>query len=121
MRTLNRKRPEAAARLAAFRKAAGLSQQELAEKLGVNPSVVAFWELHEKPPRSALLADLAMILNVSVEQLIGARPPRKRAPGPEGKAKKLFQQISALPRSQQRKILTVVEDMLIAQGVRAAK
>jgi hypothetical protein len=39
---------------------------------------------------------------------------------PTGKARKLFEGVSKLPRSQQQRILAMVEDMLIAQEAKKA-
>ncbi len=114
MRTTTRPRPSCGARLARLRKAAGLSQKELADRLGVSPSNIGFWELHDKPPRSDLLPELAKALKVSVNDILGvtSRPPPKG--GPEGRAKRVFGEVSSLPRRQQQKIVDVVE-ALVAQ------
>ena len=114
MKTANKKRPTCGQRLAKLRQAAGLSQKELAEQLGVAPSNVGFWELHDKPPRSELLPKLAKILNVDVDEILGIKTTVQKANGPEGRSKKLFDQVSKLPRRKQNKILDVVE-ALVAQ------
>jgi len=113
MRTTNRPRPLCGARLAALRKAAGLSQKELADRLSIAPSNVGFWELHDKPPRSDLLPELARILNVSVDDLLGVASKPSPKGGPEGRAKRIFSEVSKLPRRQQRKIVDVVEALVM--------
>jgi transcriptional regulator with XRE-family HTH domain len=115
MRTTNRPRPDSGARLAALRKAAGLSQKELAERLGVAPSNIGFWELHDKPPRSDLLPKLAKILGVSVEEILGTKAKPRPTGGPQGRARRVFDELSKLPRRQQSKIVDVVE-ALVAQS-----
>src|SRR5689334_16934591 len=110
-RTLKRPRPKQGARLAEFRKAAGLSQYELARQLGVAQPNIAFWELSDKPPRSDILPKMAKILGVSVEELLStdsAKKITKRKGGPTGKIRKLFEQVSKLPRHQQNKIAEVL-------------
>ena len=69
--------------------------------------------------RPEFLAGLAKVLGVSTEQLLGADTPPKKD-GPTGKARKLFEEVSKLPRSQQQRILAMVEDMLIAQEAKKA-
>jgi len=118
MRTTSRPRPACGARLAALRKAAGLSQQELAQRLGIAPSNIGFWELHDKPPRSDLLPKLAEILNVTIEELLGTRVKPRAAGGPKGRTKRVFDRLSKLPRRQQQRIVDVVE-ALIKQRVEA--
>ena len=48
------------------------------------------------------------ILGVSADELIGTENG-KRSGGPAGKARRLFERVSRLPRSQQLHVLTVVE------------
>ena len=109
MRTIKTDRPACAQRLAELRKAAGLSQKELADKLGIAPSNIGFWELHNKPPRSDILPKLAKILKVSVDNILGTKIRPKSAGGPQGRTRKVFDEVSKLPRRQQQKIVDVVE------------
>ena len=51
------------------RKAAGLTQQEVANILGVDQSAVAYWENGKYKPRKKRLADLAKLYGCSVEEL----------------------------------------------------
>lgn len=52
-----------------YRKRAGLTQAELAEKLNVDQSAVSHWEKGDWPPRRRLLPILAQALDVTVEEL----------------------------------------------------
>jgi len=115
MRTTTKTRPECGARLAALRREAGLSQKELAEKIGVAASNIGFWELHDKPPRSDLLPRIAEALGASVEDILGTSSRKRPSGGPEGRARRVFKNLSQLPRRQQKKILDVAE-ALIAQS-----
>ncbi len=56
-------------RLAQRRKAVGLSQEELAEQLGVDRSTVVRWEAGDTEPQPWLRPKLARTLQVSLEQL----------------------------------------------------
>lgn len=58
-------------RLAGRRKAVGHSQEQLAERLGVERSTVARWESGETGPQPWLRPKLARALQVSIEQLDG--------------------------------------------------
>lgn len=60
------------------RKKAGLTQKELAEKLGVDQSAVSFWEAGKHAPRGAKLLRLADVLNCSIDELFD-REPRNSA------------------------------------------
>ena len=109
-RKLNRKRPVQGAHLASLRNAAGLSQAELARLIGTNPSNVAFWELSDKPPRSDMLPKLAKALGVKIDDILTENGSGLRAvkAGPKGKVRTLFEEVSALPRRQQDKVVEFV-------------
>lgn len=109
-RKMTKPRPKLGAYLAGLRTNAGLSQVELAEKIGVQQQTIAFWEQSDKPPRSDVLADLANALGVKVEALLveGTATAVKKKGGPEGRLRKIFEDASGLPRRQQEKIAEFV-------------
>ncbi|WP_251198589.1 helix-turn-helix transcriptional regulator [Anaerotardibacter muris] len=63
---------EIAQRLAMRRKHAGLSQEALAEKLGVSRQAVSKWERSESSPDTDNLIALAQLYNVSLDDLLYA-------------------------------------------------
>lgn len=108
-RKLSRTRPVQGARLLALRRAAGLSQVELARLVGESQQNIALWEQSDKPPRSDVLPKIGKALGVSVEVLLNVDlPAQTRRPGPAGKVHKVFEEVSKLPRKQQDKIVDVV-------------
>lgn len=107
-------------RLRAFREAAGLSQSQLAQRLGVHRSNIGFWEGKGIIPRSDLLAPMAEALGVTVDDLLGKETKPKRTAAPVGRARLVFNQVSKLPRRQQQHIIRVVEDLITAQNAKAA-
>ncbi|MGI9166765.1 MAG: helix-turn-helix domain-containing protein [Pyrinomonadaceae bacterium] len=107
-------RPPQGMRLAELRKAAGLSQYELARYVGISQANIA-WERSEKPPRSDVLPKMAEALGVSVEDLLnvetGKTASRKAAKSngrPAGKVREVFDRVSKLPRRQQEHIVNWV-------------
>ena len=118
-RTLTRQRPKQGARLAALRRAAGLTQVELAQLVGESQQNIAFWEQSEKPPRSDVLPKLAKVLGIKIEQILEGELPQTRRAGPVGKVQKIFQEVSTLPRKQQERIVETVS-ALVAQYKRGA-
>jgi transcriptional regulator with XRE-family HTH domain len=104
--------PDHGKRLKTFRHAAGLSQRELAQKVGVIHSNINYWENSGKLPKAELLIPISHALGVTVEELLGEpKPTRARVPG--GKLGEVFNEASRLPRRQQQKIAEVVEGMLL--------
>jgi len=117
-RPTERKRSELGERIAQAREQAGLSQYELAEKLGVTQSTVAGWERKVSSIRTDTLIKLSVVLKTSADQLLGLKPPRER--GPKGRFKSIFEDLSSLPRRQQEYVLPYLEDMLSAQKAKRA-
>lgn len=62
---------EIANRLADLRKQHGLSQEELADKLGVSRQAVSKWECGESSPDTDNLIALADIYGISLDELLG--------------------------------------------------
>ena len=67
-------------RLAAAREQAGLSQAELAKRLGVRQSTLRGWEDDHAEPRANRLSMLAGLLNVSMMWLINAEGEGLKGP-----------------------------------------
>lgn len=109
-RKFTKTRPKLGAHLAALRVNAGLSQEDLAQRIGVLQQTIAFWEQTDKPPRSQILLKLAEALDVSIQTLLtenGVVAVKKKG-GPNGKLRKIFEDASRLPRRQQEKIAEFV-------------
>ena len=104
-------------RLLAARETAGLSQAQVAEKLGLTQNAYAYWERHPVALRPEQLMLLATIYGTSIEMLMGEANTKKNS-GPSGRARQLFEAVTRLPRRQQQKVLEVVEAM-VAQHQRA--
>ena len=62
-----------------LRKAAGLTQEQLGEKLGISGQAVSKWERGEAMPDILILPDLCDVLGTTLDSLLGG----KRAESPE--------------------------------------
>ena len=111
-RPSKRPRSQFGERLAAAREHLGLSQQQLADKLGVSQKVITYWERNEVALRSDQLTAIAAALNLNVEALLGQPKPKTRGNGPVGKARQVFEAVSKLPRKQQEKIFDLLQPFL---------
>ena len=58
-------------KISALRKAQGLTQMELADKLGISFQAVSNWERGNTMPDISKLPDLAEIFSVSIEEILG--------------------------------------------------
>ena len=70
------------ARLKKLRKDAGLIQKELAWELGVSRPHICHWERGKFLPTFYYLKKIALMFNVSVEDLIGDLPVKKKKKNP---------------------------------------
>ena len=59
--------------IAAKRREMGLTQKEVADKLGITDKAVSKWERDVCCPDTALLSPLAEILGISLEELVNAK------------------------------------------------
>ena len=96
-------------RLFAARTVTGLSQVQVAEQLGISQTAYADWERYSVALRPDQIEKLTEILNVTVEHLFGKDVIKQHSGGPTGRARRLFEAVSKLPRAQQQHVLTVVE------------
>lgn len=61
-------------RIAALRRQAGMSQAQLAKRLGISPSAMGMYEQGRREPSLQLLGELAATLKVSTDYLITGKP-----------------------------------------------
>jgi transcriptional regulator with XRE-family HTH domain len=108
-RPSKRPRSEFGKRLHATREALGLSQAQVADKIGITQSSYADWERYTVALRPEQLTGLAEVLQTSVEDLLGVEKRPHRGTGPSGKMRRLFEAATALPRGQQQKIIDILQ------------
>ncbi len=88
-------------RIAALRQRAGLSQTQLAGRLGLKQQAWATYENATRRLPSSLLIPLTQVFEVSLEELLGAERPKKKR-GPVPKLQTQFETITKLPKSEQK-------------------
>ncbi|HBN82937.1 MAG TPA: hypothetical protein DDZ89_03765 [Clostridiales bacterium] len=69
-------------RIATYRKRAGLTQEELAEKLNITGQAVSKWENEISFPDVTILPEIALVLNTTMEKLFGNDQPQGTRPDP---------------------------------------
>ena len=53
------------------RKSKGISGKALAEKMGYHPNNVSKWETDQSYPRITTIIDMADVLGISIDELVG--------------------------------------------------
>lgn len=94
-----------------YRKASGLKQSELAEKIGVSQKTVSSWETGRTEPTMKDVASICNLLDVSVEQLAGTKA---RAVG-EISYEDLLVKIRSLDLGELRELYHIVKDMIVTK------
>ncbi len=108
-RPSNKKATPTGARLAALRKAAGLSQAQLAQAVGIPQRTLSFYEREATYLPSTLLPDLARALGVTIEELIGVSGAKAGKRGPKSQLERQLEIVLTLPRQTQQKIMAVLD------------
>lgn len=67
-------------RIAAHRKRLGLTQEQLAERMGVTPQAVSKWENDQSCPDISALPHLAEVFGITVDALLGRETPKPEEP-----------------------------------------
>jgi len=99
------------ARIAELRKEQGLSQQALADELGIAQQTLAHYEVGRARMPVSLLPQMARFFGVGTDDLLGVRGgASKRGPAP--KLQQHMERISRLPKPQQRFVMQMLETVL---------
>lgn len=107
------------ARIAQARKAQGLTQQQVADRLGIPQQTYAHYEVGDVRVPASMLPLLTQILGLSPEELLGHPTGSKKAkpkPGPASKLDQQIERIRQLPRTKQVFITEMLEIALAQAG-----
>ena len=118
-RPTNQKAPPFGERLAALRKAHGLSQADFAEKVGVSREMVNYYERRAKNPTADFVRKAARVLAVGADELLGVKPLSPRKPGPTSKLQQKIELLRRLPETKQKLVLDLLDAVLASELARA--
>jgi transcriptional regulator with XRE-family HTH domain len=99
-------------RLARFRKERGLTQTELARQLGVAQPVLSDYERGELRLHGQLIVELARLLGVSADELLGLEEPRGNGAVKNRQILRRLQQLDRLPKRDQQALLRTIDAFL---------
>jgi len=103
------KAPEFGARLAALRKACGLSQLEFADKAGISRPMVDYYERRAPNPAASFVIKAADVLGVTTDELLGIPPGGRRKVGRKSKLDRYVEQVKRMPRAEQEYVVKFLE------------
>lgn len=109
-------------RIAEARKAAGLTQTEVARRLGIRPQSVQAWESGVSAPRARRLTELAQVLEVPEAFFFGPNDEGEISPTTDSpmvrKARHLGDEIVALASSGKldRRAIELIRELVLMLG-----
>lgn len=108
------------ARVANARNGLAMTQVQLAAALGVAQQTLNAYESGTRRVPVSMLPELATILAVSIEELIGVPTPTGKR-GPQPRLLQQIERIQRLPRQQQRFVMQMIDTALQASATQAAE
>ncbi len=110
-------------RIAEARKDRGISQQQMAKKLGVTQPIISRYERGELRIHAELLVKIAKLLNIASDELLGLQAPKndgKKNDELDTPSKrrmwKKFQQVAKWPEKDQRAVIRLINSVSEAKA-----
>lgn len=100
------------ARVAQARKDQELTQQQLAERLGIAQQTLAHYEVGRLRVPASMLPVLAQLLGLTTEELLGQSVQTVSKRGPAPRLQQQIERISQLPKSKQRFVSEMLDTVL---------
>lgn len=95
-------------RVATARLQRGLTQQQLADTIGVSQRMVDYYERRAANVKTEVVVKLAKALQISSDELLGIKPVKAKS-GRKSKLQLQVEQLERLPKSKQKAILQVLD------------
>ena len=100
--------------LAALRKQKELTQQQLAEEIGIHVAQIRRYEAGTSQPTLDVIRSLAIALGVSADELLFAKEER----GPDDALKLQFEAVSRFDPDTKKVVQQVLDSMILQQEAR---
>ena len=109
-------------RLAKLRAERGITQGQLAERIGSSQRAISAYETVAEYPPTVAVVEIAQALKVSADELLGLKPPPKASSTREDpevrRLWKKFQQVLSLPEKDQRAVIRLVNSLVAGRSSR---
>ncbi|MEW5817826.1 MAG: helix-turn-helix transcriptional regulator [Spirochaetota bacterium] len=101
-------------RIAQLRRERGLTQKELAQKIGIARTLVTEYEIGRLRLHDEMITRFALALGVSTDEILGLSSKKVPKNAPELKITKRIRNIEKLPLSQKKALLSTIDAYLRA-------
>ena len=108
-------------RLARLRKAAGYTQTELGDLLGVSQRVVTYYERESERPPSHLLPRLADALKITVDELVRHQQLKKEPAPKHSRLWRKLRAIEKLGEADRKAVIRFIDALLARQQLEAQR
>lgn len=95
-----------------IRKRRGMTQVQVAERLGIRQVLVSQYERGQTRVHGALVAAFAKVLRTSADQLLGLRESKENGHIKDRRFLRRLEQIDRLPRRKKDALLTTIDAFL---------
>ena len=103
-------------RLAQLRKAAGYTQQELADEINSTRRVIAYYETESDQPPANILADLAKALGSSTDALLGLT--EQQTPKLSSRLERRLKKMETLTPKAKRQLVQLIDTFIEAEQLK---
>jgi transcriptional regulator with XRE-family HTH domain len=103
---------ELGSRVAQLRQQAGLSQQAVADQIGVAQQTLAHYEVGRLRMPVSLLPKLAVLFSVAGDELLGMTVSGSGKRGPAPKLQQQIERLQRLPKAKQKLVMEMLEGVL---------
>jgi transcriptional regulator with XRE-family HTH domain len=105
-------------RLAKLRKAAGYTQVEFAQEVGITQRMVAYYEAPDAQPPAHLMPQMATALGVSADVLLGLAEPRRPKKLATNRLERRLMEIEKLDPKAKRQITQLLDSFIEGQKLK---
>lgn len=99
-------------RIARIRKERGLTQEELAKRIGIIQRLVSSYERNKLRPHAEMVVRFARALEVSADAILGLSPDHHSNHGLDLRLLRRMKRIQELPAGQQRTLIRTIDTFL---------
>ena len=99
-------------RIAKLRKKRGLTQIELAEKIGLLQGLISDYENDKIRPHFEMVIRIALALEVTADELLGMKNTTSNETKPDMKLIRRLKKIESLPLAQRKALLKTIDTFL---------
>ena len=103
-------------RIAQLRKAAGYTQQELADEINSTRRVIAYYETESDQPPANILADLARALGSSTDALLGLT--EQQTPKLSSRLERRLKKMETLTPKAKRQLVQLIDTFIEAEQLK---